>query len=226
MVCASVVIADRYPVVVHGVISVLSAATDFNIAASCCDGIECIKVIRNLLPDIALLDISMPGLSGLDILAAISLEELPTRVVLFATSADDPGLRLGATRAAYGVVLKDMAPEILVQCLRRVAAGYRMWRPAHSQCEPGDQHQDAMQNAISETALAALTPREAQIMRLVSEGLTNKEIGRYLKISDGTIKVHLHNIYQKLAISNRTTLAAMALSRRKRARTEREFAAV
>jgi DNA-binding NarL/FixJ family response regulator len=102
-----------------------------------------------------------------------------------------------------------MAPEILVQSLRQVADGQRLLPlPLTDQTVPREQRNVAN----TENVMTVLTDRERQIMRLVSEGLSNKEIGRRLKIVDGTIKVHLHNIFQKLEISNRTVLAALAVS--------------
>jgi two-component system nitrate/nitrite response regulator NarL len=90
------------------------------------------------------------------------------------------------------VISKEAAPEIFVYCLRQVAAGRRLFP-----------------NALLDGIPGAITQRESQIMDLVSEGLSNKEIGRRLSLSEGTIKVHLHHIYQKLAIKNRTILAAV-----------------
>jgi two-component system nitrate/nitrite response regulator NarL len=120
---------------------------------------------------------------------------------------------MAAAAGAYGVILKDVAPETLVQSLQQVAAGHRLLpRLASEQAIPREQEHVA----IRENVLAVLTDRERQIMRLVSEGLSNKEIGRRLNLADGTIKVHLHNIYQKLEINNRTVLAALAISQNDR----------
>jgi two-component system nitrate/nitrite response regulator NarL len=199
MRCVSIIIADRHPVVVHGLMSLLAAEHDFRVVAGCHDGNKCLQLIRDLSPDIALLDIFMPGLSGLDILAAVASEHLPTRIVLLTASAEDRDVIIAVARGAYGVILKDVAPDVLVQCLREAAAGRRIL-PLTSGSDKG----------ISGNVLTVLTDRERQIMHLVSEGLSNKEVGRQLNISDGTIKVHLHHIYQKLAVSNRTALAALA----------------
>ena len=127
MVCINVVVGGRYPLIVRGVVSVLGAETDFNVAATCCNGAKCLEAIRNLSPDIALLDISMPGLGGLEILAAASSEGLSTRVVLLGTSAKDPELIVGVGRGAYGLILRDTTPAVLVQCLRQVASGQRVF---------------------------------------------------------------------------------------------------
>jgi DNA-binding NarL/FixJ family response regulator len=213
VICASVIIADRYPLFVCGLLNVLSTELDFHVAASCCDGLQCLQAIRDLSPDVALLDISLPGLSGLEILSSISPDGLSARVVLCGTSAERPELIAGAARGAYGVVFKDAAPAVIVQCVRHVASGHRMLPQAPFVSEPEAQQARCSRNVTSETEPAPLTRRERQIVRLVSQGLTNKEISRRLEISTGTIKVHLHTIYEKLAIRNRTALAALALSR-------------
>jgi two-component system nitrate/nitrite response regulator NarL len=205
MRCVNIVIADPHPVVVLGLMSILSAENDFNILASSYDGRECIQAIRDLSPDIALLDIFMPGLTGLDILAAATSEHLSTRIVFLTASAEDRDLIIAVARGAYGVILKDTPPDVLVHSLRQAAAGRRLLSlacfdsPRIQECQTG-----------TEDVLTLLTERERQIVRLVSEGLSNKEVGRQLNVSDGTIKVHLHHIYQKLAINNRTALAALA----------------
>lgn len=205
-----VVIADRHPVVLYGLASLLSAENGFKVVASCSDGKECAQAIRDLSPEIALLDIFMPGLTGLDILATVTSEHLSTRVVFLTASAEDRDLIIAAARGAYGVILKEAPPDLLVHCLRQVAAGRRLFPPTNAQPPRG---QDCPAGSPSaENVLTVLTERERQIMHLVSEGLSNKEVGRQLKISDGTIKVHLHHIYRKLAISNRTALAALAFS--------------
>jgi two-component system nitrate/nitrite response regulator NarL len=208
MRCASVVIADRYPVVLQGLTNALTAESGFKVVACCSDGTDCIEAIRSLAPDIAILDISLPGLTGLEILAIANSENLSTRLVFFTASVEDRELIVSAAAGAYAVILKDVALEILVQSLRQVADGQRLLTQL-----PSDQAVSRERNiAVTETALTVFTDRERQIMRLVSGGLSKKEIGRRLNITDGTIKVHLHNIFQKLEISNRIVLAALAIS--------------
>jgi len=210
MRCTSVVIADRHPVVLQGLTSVLGAKSGFKVVASCSDGTNCIQAIRSLVPDIALIDISMPGLTGLEILVIANSESLSTRLVFFTASVEDRELVISAAAGAYGVILKDVALEILVQSLRLVARGHTLLPlPSSDQAVPREREQRNI--AIAENVLTVLTDRERQIMALVSEGLSNKKIGRRLNIADGTIKVHLHHIYQKLEISNRTVLAALAI---------------
>jgi two-component system nitrate/nitrite response regulator NarL len=212
MRCTTVVIADRYPVVLLGLSAVLAAHRGFNIVASCSDGTSCIEALRNLVPDIAILDVSMPGVTGLEILSIVNSENLSTRLVFLTSSDEDSELLISAEADGYSVIPKDVAPEDLVQSLRQIREGQRLLPLLSS--EPTISRG---QGVITENPLTTLTDRERQIMRLVSEGLSNKEIGRRLNIADGTIKVHLHNIFQKLEISNRTVLAALAISQNDRA---------
>lgn len=205
---ASVVIADRHPVVLQGLIKVLEAHSDFVVVACCADGTSCIEAMRRLAPDIAVLDLSMPGLNGLEILTVANSENLSTRLVFFTASIENDELAMAAVGGAFGVILKDAAPETLVQSLRQVADGQRLLPLLSFDDVPRLQ----AKSAIIENALTVLTDRERQIMHLVSEGLSNKAIGRRLNIADGTIKQHLHHIYQKLEIHNRTVLAALAIS--------------
>jgi two-component system, NarL family, nitrate/nitrite response regulator NarL len=207
MRCIRVVIADRHPVILQGLRGVLGAQRDFEVVAHCRDGASCIEAIRNFVPDIAIVGISMPDVAGLQILAIASSENIPTRLVFFTSSTEARELRMLAAAGAHAVIPKDVDSDILVQILRQVADGKRLLKLPSS-----DQVIFLEQSAIAERALTALTDRERQIMRLVCEGLSNKEIGRRLSITDGTIKVHLHHIFQKLEIGNRTALAALAVS--------------
>jgi two-component system, NarL family, nitrate/nitrite response regulator NarL len=212
MRCSSVVIADRHPVVLHGLTNLLGAHQGFNVVACCGDGTSCIEALRNLTPDIAILDVSMSGLSWLEILSIVNSEGLSTRLVFFTASDEECELVLATAADGYNIISKDVTAKVLVQSLSRVAEGQPLLPlPSSAQAVSPEK------NAIRENALTTLTERERQIMRLVSEGLSNKEIGRRLNITDGTIKVHLHHIFQKLEISNRTELAAFVISQGDRA---------
>jgi RNA polymerase sigma factor (sigma-70 family) len=207
MRCNSVVIADRHPVVMQGLSKLLGVHRDFNIVAYCSDGTSCMDALRNLVPDVAILDVSMPGMTWLEILSIVNSENLSTRLVFFTASGEDRELVMSAADGRHSVISKEVAPEVLMQSLRQAAEGQGLLplpSPEHAVVRE--------QSAVAENAFTMLTDRENQIMRLVSEGLSNKEIGRRLNITDGTIKVHLHHIFQKLEISNRTLLAALAIS--------------
>ena len=201
------VVADGCPVFLCGLISLLRSEHDFDVVARCRNGAESLQAIRDLSPDIALLDSSMPAGSGVNVLASAISEGSQTRIVLLAAPAELRSI-FAVANGAYGIVPRDVLPEVLIRDLRQVAAGRRLSIRASRPGEAG-----ATTDA-SEKALAGLTERECQIVKLVSAGLPNKEVGRQLNLTAGTVKVHLHNIFSKLAINNRTALTALAVSDR------------
>ena len=160
MRCTRLVIADRHPVVLQGLTSVFGAQSDLKVVACCRDGPSCIKAIRRLVPDIAILDVSMPGLTGLEILTTANSERLSTRLVFFTASVQDCELVMSAAAGAYGVILKDVALEILVQSLRQVACGHRLLPLPSDQTVSWEQRNIA----VSDNALTVLTDREQQII--------------------------------------------------------------
>jgi two-component system, NarL family, nitrate/nitrite response regulator NarL len=188
---ASMIIADGCPVFLCGLISVLRSVQDFDVVASCCNPTESLQMIRDLSPDIALLDSSMPIALGINVLASAVSEGSQTRIVLLAVPEELQSV-FAIPSGAYGTIPRDVLPEVLIHDLRQVAAGRRLSMRAS---EPREARTAA---DTSEKALTLLTKRERQIATLVSAGLPNKEIGRQLNLTAGTIKVHLHNIYQKL----------------------------
>jgi DNA-binding NarL/FixJ family response regulator len=207
MSSVSMVVADGCPVFLCGLISVLRSERGFDIVASCCDGIESLQAIRDLSPDIALLDSLMLMASGIQVLASAISEGSQTRIVLLAAPAELQSI-FAVANGAYGIVPRDVLPEVLIDNLRQVAAG----RPLPIRASRPGEARTTMDT--SEQALAVLTNRERQIAELVSAGLPNKEVGRQLNLSAGTIRVHLHSIFSKLAIKNRTALTALAVSDR------------
>lgn len=212
-----IVIADRHPVFLQGISSVFATQRDFAIVASCSDGASCIEAIQFHVPDIALVDAEMPDMRELEILALANSAGLGSRVIFF-TTADHAELQRLAAEGACAVLTKEAKPEVLVKTLRQIVESQGLAPLSRSIEEV-----NGGARVGEEMSLAQLTERERQIMRLVSEGLSNKEIGRRLNLADGTIKVHLHHIFQKLDISNRTVLAALAISRDELHAAPREF---
>jgi two-component system nitrate/nitrite response regulator NarL len=204
----TVIVADDHPVVLHGLVSLLSIEPGFRVLAACPDGATALEAIRKHVPDIALLDIKMPRLSGLEVLARISKEGLPTKTVFLTATASDRHVLAAITRRAPGLLLKETAADALVECLRTVAAGRRWIPPEVMQTALSDELQRL---AVLTPVLRSLTSRERQVMDLVADGLCNKEVAQQLALTEGTVKIHLHSIFQKTGISNRTTLAAVAL---------------
>jgi two-component system, NarL family, nitrate/nitrite response regulator NarL len=193
-----IIVADDHPVVRRGVLSLLALDDSFIVLADCANGREAIAAIRTQVQDLA------------------NAEKLATRIVFLAASPDDNELLAAAVGGAFAIVLKDAASDALLECLHEVAAGRRCLPNALLAAALSRSHErDAHENLVGKI----LTEREREVMFLVADGLTNKEIARRLSLTEGTIKIHLHNIYRKAAVSNRTALAALAhLHKERRAR--------
>ncbi|WP_245323211.1 response regulator transcription factor [Bradyrhizobium stylosanthis] len=216
MACTNVVIAHRHPIVLEGLSMVLGALADFKIVASCESTPSCIEAINNLAPDIAIVDPAMPECAELLAFSSHAsqnrLPESHSTHLIFFGSSEDCALVLESGPPTCSIILTDAEPEALVGFLRRIADGDSLAPPTSP-----DPVASQEERANADDMLATLTDRERQIMHLVSKGLSNKEIGRRLNIADGTIKQHLHNIFQKLEVSNRTVLAALAIAQYGRA---------
>jgi DNA-binding NarL/FixJ family response regulator len=204
------VLADDHPIILDGLEILFRMEKDIQVVARCVNGEEVLQAVRQHRTDILILDIRMPGKDGLAVLREMKDEDLPTRVVLLTVALDEEetleALRLGVR----GVVLKEMAPQMLVQCVRKVHAG-EQWLERRSVGR-------ALEKLLSREAGArevagVLTPGEIEIVRMVASGLRNKEIADKLSISEGTVKIHLHHIYEKLHLNGRLELALYAQDR-------------
>ncbi|WP_309089106.1 response regulator transcription factor [Phenylobacterium sp.] len=202
----SIIVADDHPVVLNGVRSLVASASDFEVVAAHSDGAAALEAIRALSPDLALLDVSMPKKTGTEVLSAVAEEGLATRIVLLTASATDEQIRAAVALGVWGLLMKDAAADMLLDCLRVVASG-RRWLFGAEVLAALEREAARAQSA---GRLSVLTPRERQLVELVAEGLPNKLIARELGLTEGTVKIHLHNVYQKLGVNNRTTLAALA----------------
>ncbi|WP_194467516.1 LuxR C-terminal-related transcriptional regulator [Bradyrhizobium sp. CCBAU 53340] len=202
-------IVDRQPIVLQGLKSVLGAQQDFDVVGSSCDGASCLEAIRKLTPDVALVADTLPDLTVSEILAIAKAENLSTRLVFFAESDTNDDLTAAVAAGECSAISKYASPETMLRSLRLMAKrGVSL-----EQSDLSSTGENADGGKI-EKLLEQLTQRERQIVRLVSEGMSNKEIARQLNVSQGTVKVHLYNIFQKLEITNRTVLATIALLQR------------
>jgi DNA-binding NarL/FixJ family response regulator len=198
----SVVVADDHPVVLQGITEILQAQPDISVVAACSAGRTATAAIQQFIPDVAVLDIIMPEINGFDVLLSTMGEKFKTRVVLLTAVATDDRVLAAMTSGAKGLLFKDTAPDNLVDCVRAVAKG-KLWFP-----------NDPVGAARERDPIGALTPRERQMALLVSEGLTDKLVAEQLNLAEGTVKSHLHHIYGKLGIPNRTALSALAIPHR------------
>ena len=205
-----IIIADDHPIVLRGLASLLSAEPDFTLAATCQDGIAALEAIRTHLPDIAILDLRMPGLSGLEVLAYVIEEGLPTKTVFLTATTTDRHVLVAITRRAHGLLMKENASDELVACLRAVSAGKRWIAPEIIKAALNGETGFLAEVA---PALRSLSTREREVMDLVAGGLSNKEVAAKLNLTEGTVKIHLHSIFNKTGVANRTALAALALVR-------------
>jgi len=202
-----IVLADGHQIVLDSLEQLFAAEADFRVIARCSDGEEALQTVRKLTPDILILEIRMAGMDGLECLRQLKQEKLPTRVV-FLTAMVDEDQALEAIRlGAGGVVLKEMAPHLLLLCVRKVHAG-EQWIERQSITRAIEKLLN--REAGARRLASLLTTRETEIVRLVAQDLPNKEIADRLGISAGTIKIHLHNIYQKLNVSSRRELVRVA----------------
>lgn len=209
MMRVSVVVADDHPIVLKGLLGLLSDESNVNIVAACSDGCAALDAIIANDPDIAILDVRMPAMTGTEVLASLRKMKLRTRVMLLTASASDSEILAAIAGGAKGIILKDMAADELIRCLSAIAHGGH-WLPRN--IVERALSADAAHPIASEEACKALTAREREISMLVASGLSNKEIADRLNVTDGTVKLHLHNVYQKTGVKNRTALAALALT--------------
>jgi DNA-binding NarL/FixJ family response regulator len=199
------VIADDHPIVLDGLDQLFRLEPDLRVVARCRGGDEALRAVRAHRPQVLVLDVRMPGMGGLEVLAALAEERSPTRVVLLAAALDDRQLATAVRLGACGIVLKEMAPQLLLEAVREVAAGGQ-W------LERGTLGR-ALRAVLGRQATdppAALTPRELEIVRMAASGLRNRGIAQRLCISEGTVKIHLHNIYEKLGVGGRVELTLRA----------------
>ena len=206
MTVINIIVADNHPVVVSGINEFLKAASDIRVVATCSDGAQALQAIRHLRPAVTVIALSIPKISGLDVLAAINREQLATRILFYAARANPHDIIAAMAEGAYGFLGKDSQPHKLLRSIREIAAGRK--------CLPFEllahAHQSRSSAPIPIEKL--LTQREWKVMQLAAQGLSNKEIGRRLGMSAGTAKIHLYHIFQKVGVKSRSALATIAFN--------------
>lgn len=202
-----VVLADDHPLMLDGVAGLL-VGSEFEVVARCTDGLAARAAITEHGPDIALLDIHMPGATGIDLLREAREVRWPTRMVLLTASLDGDPLVEAVGLNVDGLVLKHAAGEVLLRCLRSVREG-QSWIDREAMA--------VVMRALSQARAAepgvTLSKRELEVARLVASGLRNKEIASSLGITEGTVKMYLHTLFEKLEIGSRVELAMLVRDR-------------
>ena len=197
-----ILIADDHPMI-RTAIEVLLRDTGQMIVGSATTGEEALRSLEELRPDLLLLDLQMPEGSGMDVLRAVRSDGLTLRVVLLTAGIEDPALMEAYALKVDGMVLKNSDPAYLIECLDAVGAG-RSW------IDPELKERIARLADRAPAERPALAPRERELIKCVSQGLRNREIAKQLGVTEGTVKVYLHNVFDKLGVKNRTELAIHA----------------
>jgi DNA-binding NarL/FixJ family response regulator len=207
-----IVIADDHQVARAGFAALLDTQPDFTVVGTACDGAEAVRICGELRPDVALMDVRMPGMDGIEATRRLAGAAAGGPRVLILTTFDLDEYVYDALRAgASGFLLKDVTAERLFDAVRVIAAGDALLAPTVTRrliSEFALLHRRL--GAPAGAALAALTPRETQVLRLVAEGLSNPEIAARLVVAEETVKTHVSRVLSKLGLRDRTQAVVTA----------------
>jgi len=207
-----ILVADDHAIFRDGLRKLLEGADDIQIVGEASNGVECTKMLGKLKPDILLLDLRMPEKDGLGVLEEVNFDTMPTRVIVLTAAEDDRDVVRAMRLGARGVVLKQSASDLLVKSIRKVQEG-EIWLDNRMTAEVIDAFKKSSESG-QRREKPLLSDREKEIVQLVAQGFRNREIGEKLFISEQTVKNHLHNIFDKLGVSDRLELALYAIHHR------------
>jgi DNA-binding NarL/FixJ family response regulator len=196
-----VLLADDHTIVRSGVSRILSDQPDIEVVAQAADGESAVTLYRRERPDVSLVDLRMPALDGVQVVEQIR-RDFPDAVLVVLTTFDtDDDIDRALTAGAKAYLLKDVSPTDLVACVRTVHQGGTWVSPA------------VASKLVARMTRVQLTLRELGVLRLVAAGKSNREIGESLNISEGTVKIHLTHLFDKLGAASRTEAVARAVAR-------------
>jgi len=207
-----ILVADDHAIFRDGLRKLLEVAEDVQIVGEASNGVECTKMLAKFKPDILLLDLRMPEKDGLGVLEEVNFDTLPTRVIVLTAAEDDRDVVRAMRLGARGVVLKQSASDLLLKSIRKVYDG-EIWLDNRMTAEVIDALKKSSESG-QRREKPLLSEREKEIVQLVAQGFRNREIGEKLFISEQTVKNHLHNIFDKLGVSDRLELALYAIHHR------------
>ena len=197
-----VALVDGQNLVRSGVRGLLERADDIRVVGEAADGEQALAVIAVVRPDVVLLDIRLPKMSGIDVLKALTTSGTMRPTILLTTLDDDEAMLDGIRSGAKGFLLKDISLETLLVAIRAVAAGQTLFRPAITQ-RALQTLQDTSHGFPSLDVPDRLTSRETEVLAMMAGGFNNREIGNVLEVSEGTIKNHVSSILSKLGVRDR-----------------------
>jgi two-component system NarL family response regulator len=196
-----VLVADDHPILRAGLVALIDGRPDMTVVGQATDGQEAVELFRGLAPDIALLDLRMPALGGIETIAAIRAEDPQARLVVLTSFASDEDIYQALRAGAKGYLLKDASGDELIECIRAVFEGRTCIPPAIAA------------KLAERVGTVELTTREREVLALIAKGKGNREIGASLDVTEGTIKVHVNNILTKLGVASRTEAVNIAVRR-------------
>jgi len=196
-----VLIVDDHPIMRLGVAAIINAQTDMKVCAQAGSGEEAVRIFRKYRPDITLMDLRLPGMSGLDALRSIRQEDPHAKCVVLTTYEGDEDIHQALAAGALGYIIKGMSHETLVDALRRAHAGTRFLPPP------------VARSLADRTPNSDLSPREREVLSLMVHGQSNKEIAATLGITEATVKCHVSVILMRLEAHDRTQAVIAALQR-------------
>jgi len=207
-----VIVADDHQVIRTGYAALLDTQPDFTVVGTACDGAEAVRVCGELSPDVVLMDVRMPGMDGIEATRRLTESTVDGPRVLILTTFDLDEYVYDALRAgASGFLLKDVTAERLFDAVRVIAAGEALLAPTVTRRLISEFAQlRPKPDARPSAALATLTPRETQVLRLVAEGLSNVEIAARLVVTEETVKTHVSRVLGKLGLRDRTQAVVTA----------------
>jgi len=212
-----VVIADDHPIVRDGIKRLLALEADVQVVGEAGDGRGVLDVVHETDPDVLLLDLRMPNLDGLGALQTLQQTNKRTKVIILTASEDKNEFVQAMKLGCSGIVLKQTAPDLIVKSIRKVNAG-EIWLDSHTTAAvmrqfatPGSEMAASSGSGAKGRERSPLSTREREIVALVAQGYKNKEMAEKMFISEQTVKNHLHNIFDKLGVSDRLELALYAI---------------
>ncbi len=211
-----ILLIDDHTLFRSGVRALLQRQPDFEVVDDAADGIEGIKRAKQHRPDVVLLDLNMPGLSGIETLQLLQQDLPETAVIMLTVSEDVDELTCALREGACGYLLKNMDADALAAMIRRAAVGESVIAESMTQRLIAQIRTPQLAEeppAPVTSNLPTLTPRERDIVRILSRGASNKDIARELDLAESTVKIHVRNVLRKLNLSSRVQIAIHALAR-------------
>lgn len=202
----SILIVDDHAIVRQGLRTYLDLQPDMEVVGEAADGRQAVEMARDLLPDIVLMDLVMPNMDGVEATRAVTAASPSTRVIVLTSFSEDEQVFASIKAGAQGYLMKDVLPQELVRAIRTVSRGEAQLDP-----EIARKLMHEFSNPQPARPKHDLTERELEVLRLISQGKSNKDISEELVLSEKTVKTHVSNILQKLHLSDRTQAAVYAL---------------